>query len=449
MDSINVKAPAKLNLFLDITGKLDNGYHSVRSVMQSIDYFDYVKISKNESGKISVKCSVPALDGESNIAYKAAELFLAETGIEDGVDIFIDKRIPMEAGLAGGSADAAAVIWGMNLIFETGYSNEKLCEIGSKCGADIPFSIIGSTMLSEGIGNELSPLSTLLDCFFVVVKPKAGMSTKESYVLYDEHEKELPHGDFSSLSSGLEHENIDEISASLFNVLESVVPGNTIEKAKQRLIDCGALGSSMTGSGTAVFGIFDDEKLAVSAFNTLNPEYPESFIARPTNYGVAVDKSAKVTERLDKLGISYRRIDHCSVYTMEEMDLLGIFGDGVVGKNLFLRDAKGKRHFLVFVYGDKKVNLSQIEEKIGIKHCSFGSPERLDKYLGLTKGSVSPLGVVNDVNAEVEFIIDRDFIGCPCVGVHPNQNTSTLWLSFSDLEKVIKSNGNQITYVEI
>ena len=134
---------------------------------------------------------------------------------------------------------------------------------------------------------------------------------------------------------------------------------------------------------------------------------------------------------------------------MDEMYALGIFDKGIVGKNLFLRDAKGRRHFLVFVYGDKHVSLADIQEKLNITRCSFGSAERLQKYLGLTKCSVSPLGVVNDGNAAVEFIIDKDFIGCPCVGVHPNRNTSTLWLSFDDLLKVIKSNGNNVSFVDI
>ena len=134
---------------------------------------------------------------------------------------------------------------------------------------------------------------------------------------------------------------------------------------------------------------------------------------------------------------------------MDEMYALGVFNKGIVGKNLFLRDAKGKRHFLVFVYGDKHVSLSDMQEKLNISRCSFASAERLYKYLGLTKGSVSPLGVINDKNAAVEFIIDKDFIGCPCVGVHPNRNTATLWMTFDDLLKVIKDNGNSISFAEI
>ncbi|MBQ6580100.1 MAG: prolyl-tRNA synthetase associated domain-containing protein, partial [Oscillospiraceae bacterium] len=130
-------------------------------------------------------------------------------------------------------------------------------------------------------------------------------------------------------------------------------------------------------------------------------------------------------------------------------DSLGIFNRGVVGKNLFLRDNKGHRHFLIFVFGDKHVNLESVQNELGIKHVSFGSAERLDKYLGLTKGSVSPLGVINDTEAAVEFIIDHEFKNYPCIGVHPNQNTSTVWLSFEDLIKVIKENGNKIDFINI
>ena len=134
---------------------------------------------------------------------------------------------------------------------------------------------------------------------------------------------------------------------------------------------------------------------------------------------------------------------------MEEMDSLGIFNKGVVGKNLFLRDNKGHRHFLVFVFGDKHANLESIQNELGIKHVSFASAERLDKYLGLTKGSVSPLGVINDSDSAVEFIIDNEFKDYPCVGVHPNQNTSTVWLTFEDLIKVIRENGNKIDFINI
>ena len=157
----------------------------------------------------------------------------------------------------------------------------------------------------------------------------------------------------------------------------------------------------------------------------------------------------KVYEFLNAQDIKYEVTDHAPVYTMEEMDSLGIFNKGVVGKNLFLRDNKGHRHFLIFVFGDKHVDLESVQNELGIKHVSFGSAERLDKYLGLTKGSVSPLGVINDKGSSVEFIIDKEFADYPCIGVHPNQNTSTVWLSFEDLIEVIKDNGNKIDFIKI
>lgn len=448
MDKINVKAPAKLNLFLDITGKLENGYHEIASVMQSIDLFDYVEISKADS--ISVKCSNSALDGKTNLAFKAAALFFEKSGISSGADIYIDKRIPMQAGMAGGSADAAAVLFGLNRLFNEPFSSYELCEIGAKCGADVPFSLLGSTMLAEGIGEKLSSLPAMPDCWFVIVKPDFGMSTVESYKYYDEHGLlQLEHPDLGVISKSLEEGDLSAISKSLYNVLEHTVENPEISAIKSVLKELGALGSMMTGSGTAVFGIFDNVNTAVEAKNVLLQKYSSVFLSRPTDYGASIDKTAAVYDRLDELGIEYERVDHPAVYTMEEMDALGIFNKGVVGKNLFLRDNKGHRHFLVFVFGDKHVNLSAIESELGIKHTSFASAERLDKYLGLKKGSVSPLGVINDVTVSVEFIIDREFKNHLCVGVHPNQNISTIWLKFDDLIKVIKSNGNKIDFINI
>lgn len=447
MEQIFLKACAKLNLFLDITGKRGDGYHLIKSVMQSVDVFDRVKIKKSDA--VSVKCSESSLDGESNLAYKAAALFFNKTGISGGAEIYIEKRIPMQAGMAGGSADAAAVLYGLNTLYEAKLSEDELCAIGAKLGADVPFSLCGGTKLSEGIGECLSPLPELPDCVFVIIKPDAGMSTAESYRIYDEHEAAgVEHGDFSSMSTALDNEDVSGISYALYNALEVTVPDSVL-KIKRKLISAGALGAVMTGSGTAVFGIFDGIESAAKAKAVLSSEYGDIVIARPAKNGVSADESAPVFKRLDSLGIKYECINHPAVYTMEEMYSLGIFDKGVVGKNLFLRDAKGRRHFLVFVYGDKHVSLAEIQDKLNITRCSFGSAERLQKYLGLTKGSVSPLGVVNDKDAAVEFIIDRDFIGCPCVGVHPNRNTSTLWLTFDDLLKVIKNNGNSVSFVEI
>lgn len=448
MDKINLKAPAKINLFLDITGKLPNGYHEIASVMQTVDLFDYVKIEKSED--ISVKCSIGNLDGENNIAFKAAKLFFENSDIESGASVFIDKRIPMQAGMAGGSADAAAVLYGLNKLFCEPFSEEELCSIGAECGADVPFSIAGGTKLSEGFGEKLSPAPEIPDCWIVIVKPEFSMSTPESYKYYDEHGLfSLEHPDKQDILANLEEKNLSGICESLYNVLEHTVENPVIGEIKSEMLRFGAMGSMMTGSGTAVFGIFDSIEKAVAAKNGLSEKFSSVFLSRPTKNGVQIDKSAAVFEKFAELGIEYERIDHPAVYTMEEMDSLGIFEKGIIGKNLFLRDNKGKRHFLVFVYGDKHTDLESIQNELGIKHVSFGSAERLDRYLGLTKGSVSPLGVINDKEAAVEFIIDSEFKNCSCVGVHPNQNTSIVWLSFEDLIKIIENNGNRIDFINI
>ena len=448
MNSIGIKAPAKINLFLDIVGKLPNGYHEIESVMQSIDLFDYVKITKYDG--IAVCCSDKTLDGNSNIAFHAAELFFEKTGMDSGAKIEIDKRIPKQAGMAGGSADAAAVLFGLNKLFDEPLSPEELCELGAKCGADVPFSITGGTMLAEGIGDRLSAIPNMPDCWLVIVKPDVSMSTPESYKYYDEHRLyHLEHPGKSGIIGALEENDIYSLSKKLYNVLEHTVEDPIIKEIKDNMLSLGALGSMMTGSGTAVFGIFDSVQKAVAAKNSLSGKFGSVFLSRPTKSGVQIDKSAAVYERFAELGIKYERVDHPAVYTMEEMDSLGIFNKGVVGKNLFLRDNKGHRHFLVFVFGDKHANLESIQNELGIKHISFASAERLDKYLGLTKGSVSPLGVINDSSAAVEFIIDSEFKDYPCVGVHPNQNTSTVWITFEDLIKIICENGNKIDFINI
>ncbi len=448
MNSVSIKAPAKINLFLDITGKLPNGYHEIASVMQTVDIFDYVKIAKAE--EITVKCSRSELDGEGNIAYKAAKLFFEHGEISSGAQIYIEKHIPSEAGMAGGSADAAAVLKGLNMLFDEHFTEEELCAIGAKCGADVPFCIKGGTALCEGIGEKLTELPNMPDCWLLIIKPDFGMSTVESYKYYDEHGLfDLEHPDKSHILSALAENSLSGVAKEVYNVLEHAVKSPLIGEIKESMLKNGAMASMMTGSGTAVFGIFADIDSAVAAKEGVGDKFGEVFLARPTDFGAVPDKSDAVYEKLGELGVKYERLDHPAVYTMDEMYSLGIFGKGVIGKNLFLRDNKGKRHFLVFLYGNKHADLNSIQDKIGMKHCSFGSAERLNKYLGLTKGAVSPLGVINDVSSAVEFIIDREFMGCPSVGVHPNQNTSTVFMSFDDLYKVVKSNGNSINFIDI
>jgi Ala-tRNA(Pro) deacylase len=157
----------------------------------------------------------------------------------------------------------------------------------------------------------------------------------------------------------------------------------------------------------------------------------------------------KVFKRLNELNIKYEVMDHPAVYTIEEMDDLGITAKGDVCKNLFLRDEKGKRHFLVVLEKDKKADLKDIQKQLGSSKLSFASAERLGKYLELEKGEVTPLGVINDVNASVEVVFDKDLIEKNRLGVHPNTNTATVWIGFEDLKKLVEENGNEIKYLDI
>ena len=156
-----------------------------------------------------------------------------------------------------------------------------------------------------------------------------------------------------------------------------------------------------------------------------------------------------VYEYLDKQGIPYEVMEHKPVFTMEEMEEYGICEKGEVPKNLFLRDQNGKRHFLVVLQKDKKADLKALREKIGCTRLSFGSAERLQKYLGLTKGAVSPLGILNDEEQDVCVVIDKDLVGKERLGVHPNDNTATVWLSYHDLERIIKARGNDVLVIKI
>ncbi len=260
MEYINMRAYAKINLGLDVLGTLDNGYHEVRMVMQNIDIYDKVNIRKNRSGQVTVKTNLPFLPtGPDNLVYKAARLLLDEFGIHTGLDIDLYKFIPVAAGLAGGSSDAAAVLRGVNTMLGLGLSMEELMKRGATIGADIPYCIMGGTALAEGIGERLTRLRDCPPCYIVIGKPGISVSTRYVYehLVLDENTK---HPDIDGIIDGINNDDIYSIADKLSNVLETVTETAypVIAGIKRDMKKHGALNAIMSGSGPTVFGIFDD-----------------------------------------------------------------------------------------------------------------------------------------------------------------------------------------------
>lgn len=266
-DSLKLKALAKVNLGLDVLGVRENGYHDVRMIMQTIYLYDNVTIRKTEEPGIRLKTNLFYLPvDEKNIAYKAAKLLMDEFEIASGVEIILDKRIPVAAGMAGGSSNAAAVLVGMNRLFQLGLEEQELMERGVQLGADVPYCIMRGTVLAEGIGEILSPLPPLPKCYMLVAKPGISVSTKIVYEKLDSHVID-EHPDIDGIIAGLEEGNLKKISDSMGNVLERVTIEEypIIEEIKNIMKDSGALNAMMSGSGPTVFGIYDDKALAKQA----------------------------------------------------------------------------------------------------------------------------------------------------------------------------------------
>lgn len=281
---VSVDAPAKVNLFLDIRGKRSDGYHIISTVMQSVSLYDEITVSETGDGEIRIICSdyeIP-LD-ESNTAYRAARLFFEETERENrGIEIKLKKNIPSRAGLGGGSTDAAAVLHALNKIYETELSRKELAEIGAGVGADVPFCVYGGTMSASGIGTILSPLPDLAECYFVIVKPDFGISTEEAYEKSDSPEFSAIKG-MDKITEAICEANIKSVSKSLYNKFELVSELEEIEAIKQKMLDCGALGAAMTGSGSAVFGIFDNDDERDDCAKELDDEYELVYKAEPVS----------------------------------------------------------------------------------------------------------------------------------------------------------------------
>ncbi len=278
----SINAYAKINLTLDIAGKRADGYHLLRMVMQSVSLCDRVLLKKGKPG-IEVFCArndVPC--GRENTAYQAAELFFEHAGLVPDITIQIDKKIPSQAGLGGGSSDAAAVLLALNRIYQTEYSKEILCEIGVKVGADVPFCILGGTALAEGIGEILTPLPALKDCHIVICKPPVGVDTKQAFALAD-----ASRAFFTSYTDpmlgAVRHSDLRAVASGLGNGFEQVMKLDEVAQIKEAMNTMGALGSCMSGSGSAVFGIFEDEQRAFACKEAFAGLYPDVYLCEPVN----------------------------------------------------------------------------------------------------------------------------------------------------------------------
>lgn len=271
MKDISVKALAKINLGLDVIRRREDGYHEVCMVMQTIHLFDRLEIAKNTSGQITMETNLAFLPtNENNLVYKAAKLLCDEFGIKDGIHVNLQKRIPVAAGMAGGSTDAAAVLYGMNKIFDLGLTTEQLKERGVKIGADVPYCIMRGTALAEGIGEKLTALPPMVKCPVLIAKPAINVSTKFVYENLKLNDTTV-HPDMQKLIADIKEKDLYRIAADMGNVLETVtIPAYpVIADIKEHMRNHGAVGAMMSGSGPTVFGLFDDEKTAEAAYEAM------------------------------------------------------------------------------------------------------------------------------------------------------------------------------------
>lgn len=273
-----IKAFAKVNLFLDITGKLDNGYHTLNTVMQQLDLYDDITVEISEGNEISIECDNPAVPcNEKNIAYKAATAFMSAADKKAKINIRIEKHIPLEAGMGGSSTDGAAVLKALNDIYGGLFTTDELCGIGAKLGADVPFCITGGDAVCLGIGEIMTPVICRKDYIILIVKPDFSCSTPAAYKAYDENP--VPENtDFDEFVSALALGS-EKWAGKMYNVFEKLYNDERIAEITAAMRKNGALGSILTGSGSAVFGIFKNTEAAKEAYRSIDA--PFKFIVNP------------------------------------------------------------------------------------------------------------------------------------------------------------------------
>ena len=275
---LSLKAYGKINLGLDVLRRREDGYHDVRMIMQTVGIFDRVDLVRKEEPGIEVETNLYYLPtNENNLVYKAAKLLMDEFQVQEGIQIRLRKFIPVAAGMAGGSSDAAAVLFGVNKMFRLGMSTEQLMERGVRIGADVPYCILRGTALSEGIGEVLTKLPAVPQCQVLVAKPGINVSTK--FVYENLHANDLrpeQHPDIDGMIQAIKDQDLKKIAGKLGNVLETVTVKEypVIQEIKDKMLEFGAIGSLMSGSGPTVFGLFTNPKAAQEAYEELR--YGES-----------------------------------------------------------------------------------------------------------------------------------------------------------------------------
>ena len=274
-NDISLKALAKINLGLDVVRRREDGYHEVRMIMQTIHLYDRLDIKRTQEPGIQIQTNLSFLPvNENNLIYKAAKLLMDEFSITDGVSVKLDKRIPVAAGMAGGSTDAAAMLIGVNRLFSLGLTKRQLMERGVQIGADVPYCIMRGTALAEGIGEALSPLPPMVKCPVLIAKPSISVSTKFVYQNLKLDGTTI-HPDIDRLIDDIKAKNLHDIAAHMGNVLETVTIPNypVIDEIKKHMLSNGAVGAMMSGSGPTVFGLFDDEDTAKKAYKAMRSSH--------------------------------------------------------------------------------------------------------------------------------------------------------------------------------
>lgn len=290
-----LKAAAKINLMLDILGRTEDGYHTLFMIMQSVGLYDTVTLTETGTpGRITLSCSNEALPSdESNIGWKAADRFFKETGIENpGIHIDIEKHIPFAAGLAGGSADAAAVFVGLNEITHAGLSERELCRIAVKVGADVPFCIQGGTMAAMDIGEVLAPLPDIRQDYYVLVKPDQDVSTGAAYAAFDSADH-VRHLDTTSMLRAAAAGDTDRVYSLVANVFEQFIYVAGRVDIKVIMRESGSIAYCMSGSGPTIYGVFETEEQANACAERLRAAgYSHTYVCQPIKQGVTIVEGA-------------------------------------------------------------------------------------------------------------------------------------------------------------